>query len=316
MSYLIAVIIPYAAAITFLIGIVCRAGRWAKAPVPFRIPTTCGQQKSLPWIKSSRLDNPHSTSGVVARMALEILFFRSLFRNTKADLKPGPAFVYGSDKWLWLMALVFHWSLLIIILRHLRFFAEPELRLVSLLQSLDGFFKLGLPVLFATDVLLTAALAFLFLRRLANRRLRYISLAADYFPLLLIGAIAASGILMRHVYKADLRQVKVFLLDLVRLQPSPPEGAGFLFYAHLLLVSVLIAYFPFSKLVHMGGIFLSPTRNLANDSRRRRHVNPWNHGVKVHTYEEYENEFRPVMIAAGLPVEKDESTHRKEAGEI
>ena len=58
MSYLFSVIIPYAAAITFLAGIVRRVALWASAPVPFRIPTTCGQQKSLPWIKNDELDNP------------------------------------------------------------------------------------------------------------------------------------------------------------------------------------------------------------------------------------------------------------------
>jgi len=313
MNYLFAIVIPYAAAIIFLIGIVWRVVRWAKAPVPFRIPTTCGQQKSLPWIQSSRLDNPHSTSGVVGRMALEILFFRSLFRNTKADLKPGPWFVYGSARWLWLGAMVFHWSLLIILLRHLRFFTEPEPALVALLQSLDGFFQFGLPVLFATDLLLAAALAYLFLRRLIDRKLRYISLAADYFPLLMLGAIAATGVLMRHIYKVDLRQVKEYAMNLARLNPSVPQDVGLLFYIHLILVCMLIAYFPFSKLVHMGGIFLSPTRNLANNSRARRHINPWDYDVKVHTYEEYEDEFRPVMIAAGLPVEKNERIEAKDA---
>ena len=43
---------------------------------------------------------------------------------------------------------------------------------------------------------------------------------------------------------------------------------------------------------------------MANDSRFKRHVNPWNYPVKVHTYEEYEDEFRDKMIAVGLPVEK------------
>ena len=47
---------------------------------------------------------------------------------------------------------------------------------------------------------------------------------------------------------------------------------------------MLFAYFPFSKLMHMGGVFLSPTRNLANNNRMRRHVNPWNPEVEVHTY--------------------------------
>jgi len=69
-------------------------------------------------------------------------------------------------------------------------------------------------------------------------------------------------------------------------------------------VSVLLAYFPFSKLMHLAGVFLSPTRNLSNNSRFVRHVNPWNYPVKVHTYEEYEEEFRDKMIEAGLPVDK------------
>ena len=69
-------------------------------------------------------------------------------------------------------------------------------------------------------------------------------------------------------------------------------------------MSVLFAYFPFSKLVHMGGIFLSPTRNLSNNNRIVRHINPWNYPVKTHTYEEYEDEFREKMVEAGLPVDK------------
>ena len=85
----------------------------------------------------------------------------------------------------------------------------------------------------------------------------------------------------------------------------PPEGVNLLFYIHLFFVSLLIAYFPLSKLMHMPGIFLSPTKNLRNTSRNNRHINPWNHPVKVHTYEEYEDEFREPMKEVGLPVEKE-----------
>jgi hypothetical protein len=49
---------------------------------------------------------------------------------------------------------------------------------------------------------------------------------------------------------------------------------------------------------------MSPTRNLANNNRAKRHVNPWNYEVHTHTYEEYEDEFREVMREAGLPLEK------------
>jgi nitrate reductase gamma subunit len=104
----------------------------------------------------------------------------------------------------------------------------------------------------------------------------------------------------------DLLGVKNLAMGLFTFKPVVPEGIGLPFFVHLFLVCVLVAYFPFSKLMHMGGIFLSPTRNMTGDSRRKRHVNPWNYPVKVHTYEEYENEFRDKMIQAGLPVEKRE----------
>ena len=93
-------------------------------------------------------------------------------------------------------------------------------------------------------------------------------------------------------------------MGLVAFQPKVPEGINVLFYIHFFLVSVLLAYFPFSKLMHMGGVFLSPTRNLANNSRVVRHINPWNPDVKYHTYEEYEDDFREKMVEAGIPVEK------------
>ena len=101
LPFLFGVIVPYTAVALFICGFVYRIFYWAKSPVPFRIPTTCGQQKSLDWIKSAPLDNPHDTKGVIARMALEILFFRSLFRNTKTEIKDGPKVVYGSNLWLW-----------------------------------------------------------------------------------------------------------------------------------------------------------------------------------------------------------------------
>jgi hypothetical protein len=68
---------------------------------------------------------------------------------------------------------------------------------------------------------------------------------------------------------------------------------------------MLVAYFPFSKLVHMAGVFMSPTRNMANNNRMVHHTNPWDYPVKVHTYEEYEDEFRDKMKAAGIPVDKE-----------
>ncbi len=303
--FIFGVIIPYAAIATFLIGIILQVIKWAKSPVPFRIPTVAGQQKSLPWIKNSRLESPHTTLGVIGRMILEVFLFRSLFRNTKAELKNGPTLVYGSSKYLWLGALAFHWTLLIIFLRHFRYFTEPIPVFVPFLQNLDGFFQIGVPIIYLTDVVIVTALSFLFLRRIIDAKLRYFSLASDYFPLFLLISIAITGILMRYFTKVDIVSVKELAMGLFNFQPVIPEGIGIMFFIHLLLVCVLLIYFPFSKLLHMPGVFLSPTRNLANNSRMKRHKNPWDYPVRIHTYEEYEDEYRDKMKAAGIPVEKE-----------
>lgn len=115
------IIIPYLAFILFLVGFLYKVLGWAGSKVPFRIPTTCGQQKSMPWIKQNKIDNPFTTVGVVFRMILEILLFRSLFRNTKMELK-GTRLSYKWEIWLWIFALAFHYSFLVVIIRHLRFF--------------------------------------------------------------------------------------------------------------------------------------------------------------------------------------------------
>jgi len=303
--FLFGVLIPAVALVTFIAGFIYRVLKWARAPVPFRITTTCGQQKSLPWIKANNCESPYNTVGLIMRMALEVLLFRTLFRNTKSELADGPVLAYGSEKWLWFAGLAFHWSFLVIILRHLRFFTEPVPSFVRFIQNVDGMFWLAIPTLYITDMVILAGLTYLFLRRIFLQQIRYISLPSDYFPLFLLIGVTLSGILMRHFYKVDLLNVKRLAVGLFSFQPVIPEGIGPAFYIHLFLVSVLLAYFPFSKLMHMGGVFLSPTRNLKNDNRMRRHINPWDYPVKVHTYEEYEDEFRDKMKAAGLPLEKE-----------
>jgi nitrate reductase gamma subunit len=305
LHFFFGVVVPYAAVFTFIIGVIYRVLKWAKSPVPFSIATTCGQQKTLPWIKQDKLENPSSTLHVIGRMALEVLLFRSLFRNLKGELKDSSRLIYGSDKWLWLAGIAFHYSFLIVLLRHIRLFAEPTPSYLHLLETFDGFLQIGVPRLFMTGVILLAAVTFLFLRRLYIPQVRYISLAADYFPLFLIIGIATTGILMRYFFKTDIVGVKELTMGLVSLSPVIPEGVGAIFYVHLLLVSTLFAYFPFSKLMHMGGVFLSPTRNLTGNSREYRRTNPWNYPVEVHTYEEYEEEFRDKMKMAEIPVEKE-----------
>ncbi|RLC28487.1 MAG: menaquinol oxidoreductase, partial [Deltaproteobacteria bacterium] len=268
------IIIPYLAVLTFIIGFAYRVMGWARSPVPFPIPTTCGQHKSLPWLKQNKIDNPSGTWGVVARMALEVLCFRSLFRNIRMGMNKDGRISYHLEIWLWLSALVFHYSFLVVIIRHLRFFTEPVLPAVTLLENVDAFFQIGLPVFYMSGFALLAALLFLLARRLFIAQVKYISLAADYFPLFLLIGIAFTGLMMRYLTKTDIVGVKELAMGLVTFHPTIPAGISWLFYVHLFFVSVLLICFPFSKLMHLGGVFLSPTRNMANNNRVKRHINP------------------------------------------
>ena len=306
LRFLFGVAIPGVAFAVFLVGIIYRVVLWGRAAVPFRIPTTCGQEKSLPWIKRDELDNPSGALGVIGRMALEVLFFRSLFRNHTVEVNPERERVsYISSKYLWAAAMAFHWTMLVIILRHFRFFVEPVPAWVEFLQRWDGFFQVGVPVIYITTVVFVAALAYLLLRRLADPKVRYISLPSDYFALYLLLGIGVTGILMRHVEKVDIVQVKAAIAGWASFHAVTPVGVGLWYFAHVFLVSVLLVYLPFSKLLHMPGIFLSPTRNLANSNRRVRHVNPWNPPIVGHTYAEWEEEFHDKLVAAGYPLEKE-----------
>jgi nitrate reductase gamma subunit len=299
-----AIFIPYVAVLLFVVGFIYRVLKWASSPVPFHIPTVSGQQKSLPWIKADSIDSPFTAGGVVKRLALEILLFRSLLKNEKVELEAPQRLLFKTSTLLWLGAMAFHWSLLVILVRHFRFFLEPVPSAVVVLQRVDSIFQNLLPILYISDVVILIALGYLFIRRIIYPQIRYISLPSDYFVLLAIGGIAISGMLMRLIYKVDLVQVKEWVMAMLRFHPMPPKGVNLIFYIHLFFVSLFVAYFPLSKLMHMPGIFLSPTKNLRNTSRNDRHINPWDHPVKVHTYEEYEDEFRDPMKEVGLPVEK------------
>lgn len=299
------IVFPYCAATLFVTGLVYRVALWARSPVPFPIALTGGQQGSLPWVKANGLDNPGTPLKAALRVLLDVLFFRPLFRNTESRILENSRLAYASSKWLWAGAMAFHWSLLAILVRHLRLYTEPIPGCVLFLQGLDGFFDVGTPVLYVSTTVFIVSLSYLFLRRLAAPQVRAISLHSDYFTLSLLAGIALSGIVMRHFLKTDVRAAKKLVMGLVAFNPAVPDGIGPLVFIHVFLVCALLAFFPFSKLLHMPGVFLSPVKNLIGASRSRRHENPWNGPVKVHSYPEWEKEFAERLRASGYPMEEE-----------
>jgi len=105
--------------------------------------------------------------------------------------------------------------------------------LVQALENVDAFFRIeilydvaqfGLPGVYLSGIVLLAAVTYLFLRRVFIPNVRYISLAADFFPLFLIFGIAFTGILMRYVTKIDVIAAKELTMGLVTFHPTIPEG--------------------------------------------------------------------------------------------
>jgi nitrate reductase gamma subunit len=189
---------------------------------------------------------PATRAGVVGRMAREVVLFESLFL---------------ANKWIWLFGWMLHVALALVLVRHLRYFMQPVWTVVEITQPF------GVYAGFA----MLAGLAGLWARRFLVERIRYISTLSDHLMLALLAAIAASGLAMKYVAHTDIVAVKVFMLGLMAFdwQPLPADP---LLLLHLALVALLMAVFPASKLLHAPGVFFSPTRNQADDSRERRHV--------------------------------------------
>ncbi|MEI6733964.1 MAG: respiratory nitrate reductase subunit gamma [Comamonadaceae bacterium] len=224
----------YVATGVLVVGLSLKLRSYIKTPAPLKIPTTPA---------------PTTVAGVGWRMAREAVLFESLFK---------------SSKWTWLFGWAFHVALLLVVLRHLRYFQEPVWLPVVLVQPLGTI----------AGIAMVAALGALWARRWLVDRVRYISTPSDHLMLALLLAIGLSGLGMRFVVHTDIVAVKGFILGLLRFdwQALPADP---LLLAHLALVVLLMIIFPISKLLHAPGLFFSPTRNQADNAREVRHISAW-----------------------------------------
>jgi nitrate reductase gamma subunit len=224
----------YFATAVFVIGLGLKIRNYAKTPAPLKIPTTPA---------------PTTVAGVRWRMAREVVFFESLFK---------------SSKWTWIFGWTFHMGLLLVVLRHLRYFQEPVWLPVVLVQPFGTY----------AGFAMVAGLGGLWARRWLVDRVRYISTPSDHLMLALLLVIGLTGLGMRFVAHTDIVAVKVFILGLMRFdwQTLPADPA---LLVHLALVCLLMIIFPISKLLHAPGLFFSPTRNQADNAREVRHISAW-----------------------------------------
>lgn len=224
----------WAATLVLVLGVANKIRIYAKVPAPLKIPTTPA---------------PVTQGGVVLRMIQEVFLFKSLFR---------------SDKLLWALGILFHYTMLLIVIRHFRYVQEPIWGFIQVMQPFGKY----------AGFLFIVGLLGLLVRRIVIDRVRYITAPSDIAMLLLLILIGASGLMMSFVSHTDIVMVKAFFRGLITFdwQPLPTDG---LLLLHLGLVALLMLIFPISKLLHAPGIFFSPTRNQIDNPREKRHIAPW-----------------------------------------
>lgn len=233
------VILFYAAMITLVAGVTNKILQYKRVPAPLKIAVTPA---------------PLTKSGVVYRYFTEVVFFNSLFRATK---------------WTWIFGWMFHLSLLLAFFRHLRYVISPDSFLWPLVNNMvvQSF---GHYAGFAMVVGLIGLLG----RRIFVDRVRYISSMSDYLMLILIMGIAVTGLSIVYVAHTDIVQLKAFIMGLFYFdwQELPNDT---ILLAHLTMVLFLMFIFPISKLLHVPGLFMAPTRYQIDNPREQRHLSPW-----------------------------------------
>lgn len=248
----------YVATAILTVGVGRKIWIYARTPAPLIIPTTPA---------------PTTRIGVIGRMLREVTVFESLFK---------------ANKWIWVFGWIFHFALLLVLLRHLRYFTQPVWTWVALIQPF------GMYAGFAMLV----GLGGLWARRILVDRVRYITSPSDHLMLALLASIAASGLTMKFLAHTDIVQLKAFFLGLMRFdwQPLPADP---ILLVHLTLVATLMIVFPVSKLLHAPGVFFSPTRNQVDNPRERRHTAGWTAKPKTAASANVAGAARPVAEQAG-----------------
>ena len=222
------------AALVMVTGLARKIIQYAKTPAPLKIPTTPA---------------PVNRTGVVLRLFREVVFFESLFKGTK---------------WTWLFGWMFHLGLLLVLLRHLRYFTDPVWLPIQLIQPF------GVYAGYAMVIGLVGLLG----RRIFVDRVRYISSPSDFLWLVLLIIIGFSGLMMKFIAHTDVVMVKEFFTGLMGLSFGTLP-IDFPLMVHLLMVALLMLLFPFSKLLHVPGLFFSPSRDQVDNPREKRHLAPW-----------------------------------------
>ena len=220
--WLVSNVLPFVTAGVFFIGLAYRVVQWRRRPpasVSLRVPP---QQRGV--------------ARTLGEIGTEIVTFRRVFRGSPA---------------LWVVSWLFHLSILIFVVGHLRLFFDLNWLWNLLRLTPDQVDLLALIGGGTSGTLFLLGLLALLVRRL-RMPVRSLSVPSDYLLLLLLLGIAVTGNYMRFLMHIELEPYQAFFSNLFNLRFGVPVDNP-LFVLHFLLVQVFLLYLPFSKLVHIVG---------------------------------------------------------------
>lgn len=226
---LVGVCLPYLAIVVFVAGMIYRIHKWRTAPSPtmtlFPAAAT-GSENTVNTVK-------------------EILFFKSLFQG---------------DRVLWAVAWVFHAVLLLIFLGHFRVFTNVDVILMKLGMSEEAIQAMSSGAGGAAGIVILLTVIFLLARRFIVPKVAQITGPGDYLALVLIGVILITGNMMRFgAEHFDLSIAREYFSGLATFS-NVTEAVVLqnnVFLIHMFLALILLMIIPFSKILHLGGVFFT-----------------------------------------------------------
>ncbi len=224
-AYFVGVFLPPITVLVFLIGFAYRLFEWRKLVIP----------------KMTLYPAPKPGTDTFWSVLKATFFSPSLFK---------------ADRALWVGAWIFHATLALILVGHIRMVTDFPRLWAALGINAD---TMSATVGTSAGIVILLAVLLLTYRRLAIRAVKEITQTGDYLALILLLAVILSGNAMRFQGQHfDLNLTRTYFAGLIQFQtPIPPLNGWFL--VHFLLGQMLFLYLPFSKLLHLGGIFFTQT---------------------------------------------------------
>jgi len=218
-------IFPYFAIAVFIFGTGWRIRHWIKGEKP---------KLTLFPVVSSRFQ-------AVAEIGKEVVIFKSLLK---------------SNRKLWIGTWIFHAGIAVILVGHTRLVADWLASWTAGADPSEGFASFLDVISKGIGVIVVLAALFLLARRIFLKKVSEISSWEDYFMVTLLLAIAATGDALRFFGHVNQSEIREYVRGLIAIRPVPaPENPVFIL--HFFLAQVLLVVAPFSKFMHIPGIFFS-----------------------------------------------------------